>query len=68
VPPEERETLQTIVRGLKSTGVPDTIAYLKEEELWGSMGSLEEIGYRREVIQTALLAPPQGVDYCHFFF
>jgi hypothetical protein len=68
MPLEERETLQNLVRTLKQTGMPDTIAYLTEEELWRSMGSLEKIGYRRDVIQTALLAPPQGVDYCHFSF
>jgi hypothetical protein len=68
MPSQEREVLQGMVSSLKRTGVPDTVAYLTEEELSGSMRDLEELGYRRDLIQAALATVPQGVDYCHFFF
>jgi hypothetical protein len=66
-PAENREELQGIIRSLKLDGVPDTIAYLTEEELMAASNDLEAIGYDRYLMQTALLAPPQGVDYYHHF-
>ncbi|MGH7231082.1 MAG: class I SAM-dependent methyltransferase [Nitrospiraceae bacterium] len=67
-PPEELESLQRLLHSLKENGVPDTIAYLTEDEIFGAMRDLEAIGYEREIIQAALVAPPQGVDYYHHFF
>jgi len=66
-PPAERESLQALLKGLKSDGVPDTIAYLTEDELLGSNQELEALGYDRQSIQAALTAPPQPVDYYHLF-
>jgi SAM-dependent MidA family methyltransferase len=68
LPPEEREVLQGILKGLKRDGVPDTIAYLTEEELFGSVQDLQALGYDRQSIQVALASPPQPVDYYHLFF
>ena len=66
-PPEKREGLEGIILSLKPDGVPDTIAFLTEEELMAAATDLEAIGYDRDLMQTALLAPPQGVDYYHHF-
>ena len=66
-PEEKRQELQGIIVSLKPHGVPDTIAYLTEEELMSASNDLEAIGYDRDLMQTALLAPPQGVDYYHHF-
>ncbi len=68
MPLKERETLQRMLSSFKRTGVPDTVAYLTEEELSSSMKDLEDLGYRRDMIRAALTTVPQGVDYCHFFF
>lgn len=68
LPPGERESLQGILNGLKRDGVPDTIAYLTEDELFGSIRELEGLGYDRHSIQAALATPPQPVDYYHLFF
>jgi hypothetical protein len=64
-PPEERETLQALVLGLKPNGVPDTVAYLTEEELTAASKDLEAIGYDPQFFHIALTAPPGPVDYFH---
>ncbi|BFU89360.1 MAG: hypothetical protein NTAFB01_05470 [Nitrospira sp.] len=66
VPTEERETLSAILRSLKDNGIPDTVAYLSEEELTRAQKDLEEIGYNSEAIRMALNAPPGPIEYCHF--
>ena len=68
MPAEERETLQGILLSLKRDGVPDTIAYLTEEEVFGSIGELEAIGYDRHTIRMVLIAEPHRVEYRHLFF
>ncbi len=66
IPPEERETLGVIVRALKDNGIPDTVAFVTEEELTRAQKDLEEIGYDVDTIQMAMTAPPSPVEYCHF--
>jgi hypothetical protein len=65
MPPEERETLQALVRSLPPTGIPDTVAYLTEEELTLASKDLEDIGYDPQSFMIALTAPPSPVDYLH---
>jgi hypothetical protein len=65
MPTEEHETLQALVRDLKPTGVPDTVAYLTEEELTAASKDLEAIGYDPQSFLIALTAPPGPVDYFH---
>jgi len=65
MPVEERETLQTLVRSLKPDGVPDTVAYLTEEELTAASKDLEDVGYDPQSFLIALTAPPGPVDYFH---
>jgi len=65
MPPEERETLQALARSLTPTGVPDTVAYLTEEELGLASKDLEDIGYDPQSFMIALTAPPSPVDYFH---
>ncbi len=66
MPAEERDMLQALVRGLKPSGVPDTVAYLTEEELTLASKDLEAIGYDPQSFRIALSAPPSPVDYFHF--
>ncbi len=66
MPPEERETSNAILRSLKDDGIPDTVAYLTEEELTRAQQDLEAIGYDRDTIRMALNAPPSPIEYCHF--
>lgn len=67
MPQEERETLQALVRSLTPTGIPDTVAYLTEEELSLASKDLEDIGYDPQSFMIALTAPPSPVDYFHAF-
>lgn len=66
--PEERETLRGILLSLKRDGVPDTIAYLSEEEIFGVLRDLEDLGYDPDHIRAAFRIQPQSVDYYHVFF
>lgn len=66
MPRDERETSGAILRSLKDTGVPDTVAYLTEEELNAAQRDLEAIGYESDTIRMALGAPPSPIEYCHF--
>ena len=66
MPPDERETLGAILRALKDNGIPDTVAYVTEEELTRAQKDLEKIGYDVDTIQMAMTAPPSPVEYCHF--
>jgi hypothetical protein len=68
MPSQERDALQATLASLKRQGVPDTVAYLTEEELLRAQSDLQDIGYDRESIQMVLGAPPAPIDYCHFFF
>lgn len=67
IPREERDTLQSLVRELKEGGVPDTVAYVTEEELMSASKDLEEVGYDPQSFLIALTAPPSPVDYFHLF-
>lgn len=65
-PQGEREALRQLLASLRPDGVPDTIAYLTEDEVFRAMRQLEALGYEREAIRAALGAPPQAVEYLHF--
>ena len=68
MPAHERDSLLGLVRDLKASGVPDTVAYLTEEELMRAAHDLEEVGYDVQSFQIALTAPPAPVDYFHLSF
>lgn len=65
--PDKRASLQSMLESLDEQGVPDTIAYLTEEEIAAATPDLEAIGYDRDMTQSALQAPAQSVDYYHHF-
>jgi Putative S-adenosyl-L-methionine-dependent methyltransferase len=65
MPSEERVALHHLVQKLKPTGIPDTIAYITEEELMQASKDLEEVGYDPQSFYIALTAPPAPVDYFH---
>jgi len=62
---EERALLHTLVDSLKPAGIPDTVAYLTEEELTVASKDLEAIGYDLESLMIPLTTPPGPVDYFH---
>ncbi|MGA6827136.1 hypothetical protein ACO9S2_05915 [Nitrospira sp. NS4] len=66
MPQEERETLNGMLLSLKRNGVPDTVAYLTEEELATAAPDLEGVGYDPDTVNVALTAPPSPIEYHHF--
>lgn len=67
-PQAERDSLEQTLAGLKPTGIPDTIAYVTEEEVTHAMPALEQLGYERETIMLGFRMPPSPIDYHHFRF
>lgn len=67
-PAHELAELETLVQSLPPNGVPDTIAYLTEAEIWKAMPELQKLGYDSEGVKAMLQLPPQPVDYTHVFF
>ena len=65
MPMEQREALHTLIQGLKPGGIPDTVAYITEDELMQASSDLEEAGYDPQLFHIALTAPPGPVDYFH---
>ncbi len=68
-PEPDRAELQALLRRLPSTGLPDTIAYLSEEEVLGAITDLEALGFERVRFQEVLAAGiPRDIDYYRFSF
>jgi len=68
IPEQDRQTMQALLTSLKPDGVPDTVAYLTEDEVLGALSQLETLGFDREAVHLAFRIPPQPVDYQHFSF
>jgi hypothetical protein len=66
--PQKRE-LQALLESLPQTGVPDTIAYLSEEEVLGVLPNLEALGFEQARVQEILgTSPRRDIDYYRFSF
>jgi hypothetical protein len=67
-PEPGRGELAALLRELPAAGVPDTIAYLAEEEVLCALPELESLGFSREDVQDALRsAEPAGpIGYYRF--
>ena len=69
VPEPQRDELMALLRDLPPTGIPDTIAYLTEDEILAAVSDLEELGFPKHAIQELLavhsLSPPT-IDYYRF--
>ena len=68
IPSAEREGLKGMLLGLKANGIPDTVAYVTEEELANAARDLQNVGYETETVSVALTAPPSPIEYYHFSF
>jgi len=69
MPDPERQALQLLLEGLPPAGVPDTIAYLSEEEVLGALPDLEALGFARVRVQAILgTGPRRDIDYYRLSF
>lgn len=66
MPPDERDALRGILLSMKPHGIPDTVAYVTEEEIARAAKDLEAIGYDPDAIRIAFTAPPSSIEYYHF--
>jgi hypothetical protein len=68
LPVQERENQEALLRSLKENGVPDTIAYLTEDEVLRALPGLADLGYQPDAVRRSL--PPAGrpIDYFHWCF
>lgn len=66
MPESERLALQDLLANLSQHGVPNTAAYLTEDEVMAALPGLENLGYDRDAVLMALDAPPAGIDYVHW--
>ncbi len=67
IPQQDRDRLHGLLSSINEGCVPDTVAYLTEEELLGVRNQLEALGFDPDALATAIGVPPQEVDYTHFF-
>jgi len=68
-PGPEQAELETLLKGLPATGVPDTIAYLSEEEVLGAVTDLEALGFERSRVQELLAGGVRReIEYYRFSF
>jgi len=68
-PEPAKAELARLLKGLPATGVPDTIAYLSEEEVLGALAELEALGFERARIQELLAGgAPREIEYYRFSF
>jgi hypothetical protein len=68
-PEAERAQLQQLLNELPLTGLPDTIAYLTEDEILGCITELEALGFAKDEIRDRLRAPAENrrdIDYYRF--
>lgn len=68
MPAEEREAAQGTLLSMKPNGIPDTIAYVTEEELSQAQGDLEQLGYERVLVDGARRASQPGLSALTFAF
>ena len=70
-PETERAEMIRIMHDLSSRAVPDTTAYLTEDEVLATLPALESLGFSKEGIQDLLADPneaPPHIDYYRFSF
>ncbi len=68
-PEPDRTEMVSLLNDLPVTGVPDTIAYLSEEEVLGAFMELEALGFERASIQEMLArGPRRAIEYYRFSF
>ncbi len=60
---QERQALEAIRAGLQEGGIPDTIAYLSEDEIVAARANLDQLGYEMDTVMQAFGVQPQPVDY-----
>ncbi len=62
-PKKQKKQIAKAVKGLNPHGVPDTVAYVTEKEVFSVLKSLRRLGYRENDLKQAFNAPPPPIAF-----
>ena len=64
-PKKQRKLIAQLAKNLSSSGVPDTVAYVTEQEVLSVAAPLKKLGYREKDLQAAFDPPDQPITFGH---
>ncbi len=67
-PKKQRKQIAQLAKNLSGRGVPDTVAYVTQDEVLAALKPLRKLGYREKDIQSALHSPASPVSCVHIQF
>ncbi len=62
-PKKQRKQIKKLVESLSPYGVPDTVAYVSESEIFSGGKQLSRLGYREKDLRKALNGPPPPIAF-----
>lgn len=65
MPKEKEEEIRKLSGSLKQNGVPDTVAYISEGEVFSVLPDLLELGYKENSLRDLFYKRERKVDYFH---
>ena len=67
-PKKQRKLIANLVEKLSPYGVPDTVAYVTESEVFSALKPLRKLGYREKDLQKAFHTPPLPIAFTAIHF
>jgi len=67
-PKKQRKLISQLAKNLSPHGVPDTVAYVTESEIFSAMKLLKKLGYREKGLQMAFHQAPPAVSFVKISF
>ena len=67
-PKKQRKLISQLVKSLSARGVPDTVAYVTQEEVFTALKPLRKLGYREKDLSASFQSPPPPVSFIHIQF
>lgn len=64
-PEEAKDAIRKLAASLKPDGVPDTVAYISEGEVFSLVNEFLELGYREDRLRDIFYKRERRVDYFH---
>ena len=67
-PKKFRKLIQRKVESLSPSGVPDTVAYITENEVRGATKGLKKLGYREKDLRSSFTDIDQPISFARMNF
>ena len=67
-PKKQRKLILQLAKSLSAHGVPDTVAYVTQEEVFTALKPLRKLGYREKDLSASFQSPPPPVSFIHIQF